>query len=75
MCAWQDGYRAIAPGFVRRIAALRALELPAGLALAGDYTMSPTVEGAVRSGERAADRLTDRLTGLRHAHGTEPRDE
>jgi predicted NAD/FAD-dependent oxidoreductase len=32
--------------------------MPRGLALAGDYTMAPTVEGAVRSGERAAAQLT-----------------
>jgi oxygen-dependent protoporphyrinogen oxidase len=54
VAAWADGYRVIAPGFIRRITELRTLSLPSGLALAGDYTMSPTVEGAVRSGELAA---------------------
>ena len=33
-------------------------ELPPELALAGDYLVAPTVEGAVRSGIAAADRLT-----------------
>ncbi len=47
-------YRSLAPGFVRRIQELRNVSMPKGLAVAGDYTMAPTVEGAVRSGERAA---------------------
>jgi predicted NAD/FAD-dependent oxidoreductase len=29
--------------------------LPRGIALAGDYLVGPTVEGALRSGERAAE--------------------
>jgi protoporphyrinogen oxidase len=50
-------YRSLAPGLVRRIQQFRALDLPRGLGLAGDYTMAPTVEGAVRSGEAAARRV------------------
>jgi protoporphyrinogen oxidase len=50
-------YRSLAPGFIRRIQELRGTPMPHGLALAGDYTMAPTVEGAVRSGERAAASL------------------
>ena len=52
-------YRVLSPGFIRRILELRALTLPTGLAIAGDYTMAPTVEGAVRSGERAAALLNE----------------
>ncbi|MEO5510193.1 MAG: FAD-dependent oxidoreductase [Longimicrobiales bacterium] len=47
-------YRSLAPGLVRRIQELREMQLPRGLSLAGDYTMAPTVEGAVCSGEAAA---------------------
>lgn len=47
-------YRDMGPGFIRRIQEMRALTMPRGFALAGDYTMVPTVEGAVLSGERAA---------------------
>ena len=50
-------YRDMEPGFIRRIQQLEDIALPPGLAIAGDYTMAPTVEGAVRSGERAADRF------------------
>ncbi len=50
-------YRSLTPGFVRRIQELRGMKLPDGLAIAGDYTMAPTVEGAARSGERAAAQL------------------
>lgn len=50
------GYRVFEPGHVQRIAAAAGL-LPARCALAGDYLVSPTVEGAVRSGARAAARL------------------
>jgi len=44
-------------GWLRRLAALRAELAPAPIALAGDYLASPSVEGAVRSGEIAATRV------------------
>ncbi|MFP4624928.1 MAG: FAD-dependent oxidoreductase [Gemmatimonadota bacterium] len=53
-----------APGHFERVAALRSdpatgtAPLPPRLALAGDYLVAPTVEGAVRSGLEAADRIT-----------------
>jgi protoporphyrinogen/coproporphyrinogen III oxidase len=47
------------PGHFERMAALAGSDrLPPGIALAGDYLVAPTVEGAVRSGLAAADRLT-----------------
>jgi protoporphyrinogen/coproporphyrinogen III oxidase len=46
-----------APGHFGRIHQLEMDTLPPRLALAGDYLVAPTVEGAVRSGLRAADRL------------------
>ena len=51
-----------APGHFARVRA-GAGEAPAGVALAGDYLVAPTVEGAVRSGLVAADRVADRLPG------------
>jgi len=52
-----------APGLVARHARLgEALAaLPGALALAGDYLTTPTIEGAVASGERAAARLATHL--------------
>jgi protoporphyrinogen/coproporphyrinogen III oxidase len=46
-----------APGHFERAARLAAAGVPASVALAGDYLVAPTVEGAVRSGIAAADRL------------------
>lgn len=46
------------PGHFQRIGRLEADAVPSRLALAGDYLVAPTVEGAVRSGFRAAARLT-----------------
>lgn len=55
--AFPEGYSLFGPGSLRHIAALQQVEMPARLALAGDYLMAPSVEGAVRSGLRAAERL------------------
>lgn len=48
------------PGYLRHLAAYagREEELPRRVALAGDYLVSPTVEGAVRSGLSAAARVS-----------------
>lgn len=46
------------PGHFQRLSAFRAESLPQWLALAGDYLVAPTVEGAVRSGFAAADRVS-----------------
>lgn len=48
------------PGHFRRVADLGG-SLPPRLALAGDYLVSPTVEGAVRSGLAAAGRISRAL--------------
>lgn len=48
------GHSLFPPGFEDRLRALRACERPPGVALAGDYLVAPSVEGAVRSGIEAA---------------------
>lgn len=57
--AWRhpEGHTLFRPGFLRHLSQFREDWLPARVALAGDYRVSPTVEGAVISGERAAARL------------------
>ena len=50
------GFRTFAPGWIRRLAQ-QPPPLPPGIALAGDYLVAPTVEGAVRSGVRAAEQV------------------
>jgi protoporphyrinogen oxidase len=54
---FDDAYTVFAPGHVRRLLQFDPLWLPPTVALAGDYLMSPSVEGAVRSGFRAARTL------------------
>jgi protoporphyrinogen/coproporphyrinogen III oxidase len=46
------------PGHFDQARRLESLTLPPHVALAGDYLVAPTVEGAVRSGVRAARRVT-----------------
>lgn len=52
-----DGGTLFYPGYLRHLSAFDPAWLPARLALAGDYLVAPTVEGAVRSGSAAARRL------------------
>lgn len=51
---WERAVTIFAPGHFRQLAALRPWRRRGNLVLAGDYLVSPTVEGAVISGERAA---------------------
>lgn len=55
---FDDAYTIFAPGHVQRLVRFDDTWLPANLALAGDYLLAPSVEGAVRSGIRAAARIT-----------------
>jgi oxygen-dependent protoporphyrinogen oxidase len=54
---FEEGYSLFYPGYLRHLAAYEADWLPRSIALAGDYLVAPTVEGALISGERAAARL------------------
>lgn len=49
-----EGYTAFYPGYPTLLPRFHEAERPATIALAGDYLVAPTVEGAVRSGRRAA---------------------
>jgi oxygen-dependent protoporphyrinogen oxidase len=53
--AWRhpEGHTRFWPGYIRHLQSFREEWLPARVALAGDYRVAPTVEGAVVSGERA----------------------
>src|SRR5690606_7954560 len=55
-----DGSVQFYPGYPEHLRRFDVAWLPARLALAGDYRVSPTVEGAVRSGLAAAARLLRR---------------
>ena len=48
------GYPIFYPGYLKHLRQFPNEALPARVQLAGDYLISPTVEGALRSGERAA---------------------
>jgi protoporphyrinogen oxidase len=54
---WDRAVTIFGPGHFRQLAALRPGRRLGAVALAGDYLISPTVEGAVISGERAAAEL------------------
>jgi protoporphyrinogen/coproporphyrinogen III oxidase len=58
-----DAYTVFGPGHVKRLLRYDASWLPPGVALAGDYLVAPTVEGAVRSGIRAAARVLETRPG------------
>lgn len=55
--AFPEGYTLFPPGHLGRLRAFQDEWLPPGAALAGDYLVAPTVEGAVRSGLAAARRV------------------
>jgi oxygen-dependent protoporphyrinogen oxidase len=57
--AWRhpEGHTRFWPGYIRHLQSFREEWLPRRVALAGDYLVAPTVEGAVVSGERAAGLL------------------
>jgi protoporphyrinogen/coproporphyrinogen III oxidase len=57
------GYTIFYPGYVSHLKAFAALPMPKRLALAGDYLVAPTVEGAVRSGSAAARRIAQSISG------------
>ena len=56
-----DGYPLFYPGYLRHLRTFPITAQIHNVMLAGDYLVSPTVEGAIRSGERAARRLMDQL--------------
>lgn len=60
---WPEGSAVFYPGYLGRLGAYRggAAEGEGPIALAGDYLVSPTIEGAVASGASAAERLLSRL--------------
>lgn len=62
--AFEEGYTVFYAGYLHHLDALKKVAVPKRIALAGDYLVAPTVEGAVRSGAAAARRI---LTLLRAA--------
>jgi protoporphyrinogen/coproporphyrinogen III oxidase len=58
------GYTVFGPGHLGRIRGFDHGWLPSRVALAGDYLVAPSVEGAVRSGTRAARRVLEALDAL-----------
>lgn len=62
---WPAGSPVFYPGYFSHLGAFGNGEVEANgpLAIAGDYLYSPSVEGAVVSGERAAQRIIRRLAG------------
>lgn len=56
-----SGHTQVYPGYVRHLARFDEAMVPDRVAIAGDWTVAPTVEGAAVSGERAAFDLTRRL--------------
>lgn len=58
---WKEGATVFHPGYLHHLGRARSGPGEGRLAIAGDFLHSPTVEGAVLSGERAAERLLERL--------------
>lgn len=61
---WAEGSAVFQPGYLGHLGEFRGgtAEGDGAIALAGDYLVSPTIEGAVASGLAAADRLISRLS-------------
>jgi protoporphyrinogen oxidase len=55
------GYPIFYPGYLKHLRAFPVAAQTQRVVLAGDYLVSPTVEGAIRSGQRAAQQLYDQL--------------
>jgi oxygen-dependent protoporphyrinogen oxidase len=53
----REGVPLFAVGWVARLAGLRQRLAPSPIAAAGDYLASPSLEGAVKTGEEAAERV------------------
>ena len=56
-----DGYPLFYPGYLKHLRAFPLTAQTHRVLLAGDYLVSPTVEGAIRSGARSAAQLMDQL--------------
>jgi oxygen-dependent protoporphyrinogen oxidase len=59
------GYTIFEPGYLAHLTRFDNGWLPSRVALAGDYLVAPSVEGAVRSGDRAATRVLEALVSDR----------
>ncbi len=57
----EDGYPVFYPGYLKHLRNFPVSAQIHRVLLAGDYLVSPTVEGAIRSGTRAAHQLHDQL--------------
>lgn len=60
-----DGYPLFYPGYLKHLRSFPRHAQTHRVVLAGDYLVSPTVEGAIRSGERSAQQLFDQLAAAR----------
>ena len=60
---WERAVTLFVPGHFRQLAAVAPGRMVDSMALAGDYLVSPTVEGAILSGERAADMIRSHILG------------
>jgi protoporphyrinogen oxidase len=57
----EEGYPVFYPGYLTHLRTFPLTAQTHRVMLAGDYLVSPTVEGAIRSGGRAAVQLMDQL--------------
>jgi protoporphyrinogen/coproporphyrinogen III oxidase len=66
---FDEAYTLFDPAHMRRLRSFDAGWLPARVALAGDYLMAPSVEGAVRSGALAARAVVESGNGSGSGNG------